>query len=100
MSDETPAGSAIRSFRFWVSGRVQGVGFRWFVRREASELGLAGRVRNLADGRVEVAVSGEPEALSHFRKRLREGPPGSRVTRLEEEEMSAVPDWDGFSIDR
>jgi acylphosphatase len=97
MSDQ-PIGT--RSFRFWVSGRVQGVGFRWFVRREALELGVAGRVRNLADGRVEVAVSGPPEALSAFRERLRQGPPGSRVARIEEEEMSAVPDWDGFTIDR
>jgi acylphosphatase len=93
-----PAGAL--AFRFWVSGRVQGVGFRWFVRREAAELGLAGRVRNLPDGRVEVAVVGEPPALSAFRERLRTGPPGARVTRLEEEEMSAVPDWDGFTIDR
>lgn len=97
MSDQ-PQGT--RSFRFWVSGRVQGVGFRWFVRREAEELGVAGRVRNLADGRVEVAVSGPPEALSAFRERLRTGPPGARVSRIEEEEMSAVPDWDGFTIDR
>jgi acylphosphatase len=95
---EKPHGT--RSFRFWVSGRVQGVGFRWFVRREAEELGLTGRVRNLADGRVEVAVSGPPEALSAFRERLRTGPPGARVSRIEEEEMSAVPEWDGFTIDR
>lgn len=97
MSDK-PQGT--RAFRFWVNGRVQGVGFRWFVRREAEELGLAGRVRNLADGRVEVAVSGPPEGLSAFRERLRSGPPGARVSRIEEEEMSAVPDWDGFTIDR
>jgi acylphosphatase len=89
------------AFHFWVSGRVQGVGFRWFVRREAQELGLTGRVRNLPDGRVEVAVAAtKPEALSAFRERLRAGPPGARVTRLEEEEISAVPDWDGFTIDR
>jgi acylphosphatase len=100
MSEMTPTGGAARAFRFWVSGRVQGVGFRWFVRREAAELGLTGRARNLPDGRVEVAVAGKPDALSAFRERLRTGPPGARVTRLEEEEMSAVPDWDGFTIDR
>ena len=100
MSAQTPAGGAARAFRFWVGGRVQGVGFRWFVRREAQELGLTGRVRNLADGRVEVAVAGEPGALSAFRERLREGPPGARGSRIEEEELSAVPDWDGFTIDR
>ena len=68
-----------RACRFWVSGRVQGVGFRWYVRRAAQELGLAGRVRNLPDGRVEVVAVGEPEALNAFRARLREGPPGAGV---------------------
>ena len=89
-----------RTLRFWLSGHVQGVGFRWYARRAAQELGLTGRVRNLPDGRVEAEAKGEPEALSAFRERLREGPPGGRVTRIEEEELSAVPDWDGFTIDR
>ena len=88
------------AFRLWLSGRVQGVGFRWFTRRAAQELGLAGRVRNLPDGRVEVEVAGDPERLAAFRERLREGPPGSRVTGLDEQEMTAVPAWDGFEIDR
>ncbi|HEX4964681.1 MAG TPA: acylphosphatase [Thermoanaerobaculia bacterium] len=89
-----------RAFRFTLSGRVQGVGFRWYVRHVAQELGVTGRVRNLPDGRVEAEAAGEPEALSAFRERLREGPPGARVTRLVEEEMAAVPEWDGFTIDR
>ncbi|HYX26331.1 MAG TPA: acylphosphatase [Thermoanaerobaculia bacterium] len=91
---------SVRTFRFRLSGRVQGVGFRWFVRRAAQELGVAGRVRNLPDGRVEVEAAGEPEALNALRAQLRQGPPGARVTRLEEEETSAVPDGDGFTIDR
>ena len=91
---------SVRAVRFRLSGRVQGVGFRWFVRRAAQELGVTGRVRNLPDGRVEAEAAGEPEALDAFRARLRQGPPGARVTRLEEEEMSAVPDGDGFTIDR
>jgi len=94
MSGET------RAFRIRLSGRVQGVGFRWFVRRAAQELGLTGRVRNLSDGRVEVEAAGEPERLGALRARLRQGPPGSRVTGLDEEELSSVPAWDGFSIDR
>ena len=84
-----------------VSGRVQGVGFRWFVRRAAQELGgLDSRVRNLADGRVEVEVAGEPERIEAFRRQLRQGPSGARVTGLEETEITPVPDWDGFVIDR
>lgn len=93
MSGET------RALRILLSGRVQGVGFRWFARREAQELGLTGRVRNLPDGRVEVEAAGEPERLAAFRARLRQGPPGSRVTGVEEQELSSVPAWDGFSID-
>jgi acylphosphatase len=89
-----------RAFRIWVSGRVQGVGFRWFVRQAAREVGgVTGRVRNLADGRVEVEVAGDAASLEAFRARLRQGPPGARVTGLEEQEISPVPAWDGFIID-
>jgi acylphosphatase len=89
-----------QAFRIRVSGRVQGVGFRWFVRQAACEAGeLTGRVRNLADGRVEVEVAGDGARLEVFRERLRQGPSGARVTGLEEQEISPVPEWDGFIID-
>jgi len=86
--------------RFLVAGKVQGVGFRWFTRRAAQDLGLGGRVRNLPDGRVEAEAAGSQEQLDAFRERLRQGPSGSRVTKIEEQEISPVPDWDGFVIDR
>ncbi len=70
--------------RFVVEGRVQGVGFRWSVRAEASRLGLAGWARNLADGRVEVHAQGGPEALAALAAWLREGPPQAEVTSLSE----------------
>jgi acylphosphatase len=89
-----------QAFRFRVSGRVQGVGFRWFTREAGRELGLAGLVRNLPDGRVEVAAVGGRERLEAFRERLRQGPPGAWVTGIEEEEIPTVPEWDGFVIDR
>jgi acylphosphatase len=91
-----------QAFRIWVSGRVQGVGFRWFARQAAREVGgLVGRVRNLADGRVEIEVAGDEARLATFRALLRQGPPGARVTGLEEQEISPVPaEWDGFIIDR
>lgn len=88
-----------RAVRIRLSGCVQGVGFRWFTRRVAQDLGVAGRVRNLPDGRVEVEAAGAPERLDAFRERLRQGPPGARVTHLEEEELSPVPAWQGFVID-
>jgi acylphosphatase len=93
--------SEMRACRIWVSGRVQGVGFRWAARQAARELGgLVGRVRNLPDGRVEVEVAGEPERIEALRAWLRQGPAGARVTGLTEQEISPVPDWDGFVIDR
>ncbi len=90
-----------RAFRIWVSGRVQGVGFRWATQQAARALGgLAGRVRNLPDGRVEVEVAGEPERVEALRAWLRRGPTGAWVTGLTEQEIAPVPDWDGFVIDR
>ena len=67
---------------FLIQGRVQGVGFRWFVHREASELELRGWVRNTEDGDVEVVAHGEESDLAELRASLRRGPRGSRVDRL------------------
>ena len=67
---------------FLIQGRVQGVGFRWYVHREASELDLRGWVRNTEDGDVEVVAHGEEPDLAELRASLRRGPRGSRVDRL------------------
>jgi acylphosphatase len=67
---------------FLVKGRVQGVGFRWFVHREASELELKGWVRNTEDGAVELVVAGDPENLAELRTSLHRGPRGSRVDKV------------------
>ena len=67
-----------------VSGQVQGVGFRWFVRKEARRLGLSGWVTNLPSGEVEVAAGGTEASLDRLRNALRVGPSGSAVDRLEE----------------
>ena len=88
-----------KALRIRLTGRVQGVGFRWFVRRAAQDLDLTGQVRNLPDGRVEIEAAGAPDRLDALRERLRQGPPGARVTHLEEEELSPVPAWEGFVID-
>jgi acylphosphatase len=73
---------------FLIQGRVQGVGFRWFVHREASELELRGWVRNTEDGDVEVVASGTPGDLEELRASLRRGPRGSRVDRVIEHHLS------------
>ena len=68
--------------RYLVSGRVQGVGFRWFVEREAATLGVTGWVRNREDGRVEVMATGSREQLNTLHGRLRQGPRASRVDEV------------------
>jgi len=70
--------------RGWrVTGRVQGVGFRYFVAAHARALGLTGWARNLLDGSVEVQAAGPADALATLEERLREGPPHARVAGLE-----------------
>jgi acylphosphatase len=71
--------------RFFVAGRVQGVGYRVFVQRVAEELDLRGFVRNRRDGRVEVFAMGEPEKLLLLRKELKKGPMMSDVSDVNEE---------------
>ena len=72
---------------FLVRGRVQGVGFRWFVHREAADLGLRGRVRNNDHGEVEVIAAGDPETLRELRAVLHKGSRGSRVDAVIEHEL-------------
>ena len=72
---------------FLVKGRVQGVGFRWFVHREAAELGLRGWVRNTQDGHVEVLAAGGPEPLRELALALHRGSRGSRVDQVIEHPM-------------
>lgn len=76
----------IQAKKFVVRGRVQGVGFRWFVEREASALGLIGWVRNREDSTVELLAMGEQEKLAQLRARLAEGPRASRVDTVDESE--------------
>lgn len=77
------------SCRFWVSGRVQGVGFRAATAREAQRLGLGGYACNLADGRVEVLAVGDAEAISQLRVWLKRGPRLASVEELIEEDVKA-----------
>jgi acylphosphatase len=85
--------------RFIVRGRVQGVGFRWFVEREAHMLGIAGWVRNNADGSVEVLAMGSRDQLLGLRSRLRSGPRAARVDEVEEFEAKAVSGLTTFRIE-
>jgi acylphosphatase len=77
--------------RFLVSGRVQGVAYRAFVRRMALGLGLDGVARNLVDGRVEVLARGPAAAIAELERALRRGPRLAQVTDVESSEWSSVP---------
>jgi acylphosphatase len=69
--------------RFVVSGRVQGVGFRYFTQDVARREGLAGVVRNLIDGSVEVLAEGDEQAVTRLERAIRQGPSRARVERVE-----------------
>jgi acylphosphatase len=83
--------------RWLIHGRVQGVGFRYFVERAAAELGLDGYARNLDDGSVEVYAAGAPEKINQFAGQLRVGPRWSEVRGVDEQ-AAAIQKLHGFHI--
>ncbi len=85
-------------FRIFVSGIVQGVGYRYFTQRTAESYGLKGWVRNLPDGRVEILVEGDEELLCYFVKDLWNGPPRARVDKIEIIKEASDEPLDGFDI--
>ena len=95
----TSTEKALEARRFVVRGRVQGVGFRWFVEREAHILGVAGWVRNNSDGSVEVLAQGTRDQLFSLRSRLREGPRAARVDAIEEFEAKPATGVTSFRIE-
>ena len=82
-----------------VSGRVQGVGFRFFAERAAKKAGVVGWVRNLPDGRVETVVEGSDDAIERYLGELRNGPLGSRVTDVAVEDRQPG-NFESFEITR
>jgi acylphosphatase len=84
-----------------VTGRVQGVGFRWWVRRQADALRLRGWVMNGDDERsVELVAEGAADALDELERLLHRGPDGARVERVEASRARASGEFDGFGIVR
>lgn len=94
-----PAEKSIEAKRFIVRGRVQGVGFRWFVEREAHMLGIAGWVRNNHDGSVEVLAQGTRDQLAGLHSRLRGGPRAARVDEVEVAEIQPTAGISSFRIE-
>lgn len=90
----------LSSRRFYISGMVQGVGFRYFVHRAARELQLTGYTRNLRDGRVEVYAIGPAASLAQLRRDLERGPRGAYVSGVTEEEARVDSQFsETFSIE-
>ena len=85
--------------RYLVKGRVQGVGFRWFVEYEARRIGVGGWVRNCEDGAVEVLASGTDAQLGSLYDRLREGPRAARIERVEVDEAAPFSGYQTFQIE-
>ena len=85
--------------RALVSGRVQGVGFRFFAERAARAAGVTGWVRNLPDGRVETVVEGEEDAVSRYLEKIGQGPSGGSVSRVDVEDRE-LGGFDRFAITR
>jgi acylphosphatase len=84
--------------RYLVSGRVQGVGFRFFAQDTARREGVSGYVRNLPDGRVEVDVEGETEAVARLERALWNGPPGARVDDIATDVTTPQGRTSGFRV--
>jgi len=99
MADEQQSRRETRWRRYVVRGRVQGVGFRFFVEREARTLGVNGWVRNNPDGSVEVLAAGTREQLLALRGRLHQGPRASRVDQVDEAEAQPIANLNTFRIE-
>jgi acylphosphatase len=85
--------------RYLVTGRVQGVGFRWFVEREARLAGVSGWVRNRDDGAVEVLACGNHQQLNTLYDKLKEGPRAARVDAVKVEEAEPYAGYKTFQIE-
>ncbi|MDP9268383.1 MAG: acylphosphatase [Acidobacteriota bacterium] len=89
----------VETRRYVVKGRVQGVGFRFYVEREARSLGIAGWVRNAPSGAVEVLATGTREQQVALRGKLHQGPRAARVDDVSETEAQPVPELNTFRIE-
>jgi acylphosphatase len=88
----------VKRFSIIVSGRVQGVGFRYFTRDIAGEMNLTGFVRNACDGRVEIEVQGESNLLEQFVEKIRVGPQLARVTSYTVNDTDIVKNESEFIV--
>jgi acylphosphatase len=85
--------------QYTISGRVQGVGFRFFAERAAHQLGIRGYVKNCWDGTVEVYAIGDADSLEEFKRQLGEGPRSARVSHIAESDEPLRKEYSDFRIE-
>jgi acylphosphatase len=88
----------MKALRIHVHGSVQGVGFRYFTQRQASEHGIKGWVRNCADGTVEICAQGSDTDLQHFLQLVEKGPAYASVSRLDVEDVKNPEAFKDFRV--
>lgn len=86
--------------KYFISGEVQGVGYRFFAQRAAARHQITGYVRNLADGRVEALAQGSAESVESFKHDLATGPNWARVEQVEEINLEPTESYSSFRIER
>lgn len=97
MTMKSMSSDEVETVRFQVFGQVQGVGFRWWTRSRARDLGVAGTAKNLEDGSVEVIATGTHGLLDALERELRSGPPLARVERVSRTNAESS-ELEGFEI--
>jgi acylphosphatase len=88
----------MKRYHIYVSGIVQGVGFRWYAQKIGNRVGVSGWVKNLPDGRVEIVVEGEHEKVERFIKELKEGYLGENIREIEKIEEEYKGEFKRFEI--
>jgi len=87
-----------KTVKYRITGRVQGVGFRWFTTENARKLGVKGTVKNCADGSVEVVAQADENTLTDFERKLNDGPSSARVDRFDAEELKGSKTYNNFEV--
>jgi len=88
----------IKQYHIVIKGRVQGVGYRWFARQAAEELGICGYVKNLANGDVEVVAEGETAVVDKFIEYLRQGPSFAHVVDIQVKQKDFIQSFNNFEV--
>ncbi|HWF44642.1 MAG TPA: acylphosphatase [Candidatus Kapabacteria bacterium] len=88
----------MKRIHLWISGHVQGVGFRWFCQERAAQLGITGYAKNLSDGKLEIEAQGDEESVDLFITAVSRGPRHASVTHVNRDERSVQLEETAFEL--